>query len=177
MRRTAGREPGAARIGAKAAPATWPYRTESNNSEFACLIDKAVLPLAARFDPQAIVVTAGADPLAGDPLSKMMLSNGALWDAVMQVSSTARAAVVLGGGGYNPWTVGRFWAGLWGRIADKTIPERLPQDASALLAELSCDLVEDEDFDPNWLVSLCDPPNPGPVRAEVAELCDRVLAP
>jgi acetoin utilization protein AcuC len=148
-----------------------------NDSEYAALIDEAVLPLAARWRPEAVVITAGADPLAGDPLSKMMLSNGALWDAVVKVSSTARAAVVLGGGGYNPWTVGRFWAGLWGRIADKTIPERLPQDARDLLAELSCDLVEDEDVDPVWLVSLRDPPNPGPVRAELVELCDRVLAP
>jgi len=148
-----------------------------NDSEFSFLIDEAVLPLAARFCPEAVVITAGADPLAGDPLSKMDLSNVAVWDAVMKVTATARAAVVLGGGGYNPWTVGRFWAGLWGRIAGYALPACLPDDARALLAGLSCDLIDDEDVDPNWLISLSDPPNPGAIRDDIRSLRDEVLAP
>ena len=148
-----------------------------NDTEFRFLIDEAVLPLAARFRPEAVVVTAGADPLKGDPLSKMSLSNGVLWDAVTNLAATAPAAVVLGGGGYNPWTVGRFWAGLWGRMAGQAFPEHLPDDARALLASLSCDLVDDEDMDPEWLTSLADPPNPGPLRPEMVSLRDGVLAP
>lgn len=148
-----------------------------NDSEFTLLIEDAVLPLAARFNPQAVVITAGADLLRGDPLSRMELSNGAVWDAIMAVADTARAAVVLGGGGYNPWTVARFWAGLWGRIAGQAFPQTLPHKARALLASLSCDLVDDEDIDPHWLVSLIDPANPGPVRAEIVALRDEVLKP
>ena len=148
-----------------------------NDSEFALLIEEAVLALAARFAPQAVVIVAGADPLGGDPLSKMALSNAAVWDAVMQVAATAPAAVVLGGGGYNPWTVGRFWAGLWARIAGKPIPETLPDAARILLADLSCDLVEDEDVDPLWLTTLRDPPHLGAIRDEIVALRDEVLAP
>jgi len=148
-----------------------------NDSEFSFLIDDAVLPLAARFHPEAVVITAGADPLAGDPLSKLELSNGAVWDAVMKIAATAGAAVVLGGGGYNPWTVGRFWAGLWGRIAGYTFPDRLPERTRTLLSRLSCDLIEDEDIDGNWLVSLNDPPNPGAIRHRIRTLRDEMLAP
>ncbi len=148
-----------------------------NDSEFNYLIDEAVLPLAQRFAPQAVVITAGADPLAGDPLSKMMLSNGGLLDAVMAVAAVAPHAVILGGGGYNPWTVGRFWAGLWARIAGYPFPETLPEEARALLGTLSCDLVDDEDIDPDWLTSLADPPNRGAIRPEFVALRDEVLMP
>lgn len=148
-----------------------------NDTEYGFLIDEAVLPIAAGFGPQAVVVTAGADPLAGDPLSKMMLSNGALWDAVVKIAHCAPAAVVVGGGGYNPWTLARFWAGLWGRISGKTMPDQLPECARERLAGLSCDLVDDEDVDPNWLVSLVDPPNPGEIRPEIVTLRNRVLTP
>jgi len=41
--------------------------------------------------------------------------------------------VILGGGGYNPWTVTRYWAGLWGRLSDQEFPQRLPDQALALL--------------------------------------------
>jgi len=148
-----------------------------NDSELFFLIEEAVLPLAARFAPEAVVITAGADPLAGDPLSKMELSNAALWDAVLAVADTAPVSVVLGGGGYNPWTLARFWAGLWGRIKGETIPLVLPPEARAVLAPLSCDLIDDEDIDPNWLNSLSDPPNEGAVRAAISALRDDVLRP
>ncbi len=148
-----------------------------NDSEFTFLVDEAVLPLAARFAPQAVVITAGADPLKGDPLSKMMLSNVAVWDAVTKIAKIAPSAVVLGGGGYNPWTVGRFWAGLWAVIAGKDIPRTLPERAQRLLTTLSCDLVDEEDIDPNWLISLSDPPNAGAIRSAVVALRDQVLAP
>ncbi len=154
-----------------------PVPERLNDSEFTFLIDEAVLPLAARFEPEAVVITAGADPLAGDPLSRMALSNRSVWAAVVKVAATARAAVVLGGGGYNPWTVGRFWAGLWGVIADKTFPDRLPRELLTLLAGLTCDLVDDEDVAPTWLQALVDPPNPGSIRPEIFALREKVLSP
>ena len=148
-----------------------------NDSEFDVLIEEAVLPLLDRFRPDAVVVTAGADPLKGDPLSRMALSNGALWSAVTKVATAAGPAVVLGGGGYNPWTLARFWAGLWGVLAGRPLPDGLPAEAKAILATLSCDLIEDEEIEPAWLTSLIDVPNPGPVRREILAVRDAVLAP
>ena len=46
-----------------------------------------------------------------------------------------------------------------------------------MLRRLDCDLVDDDERDPGWLTTLVDPPNPGPVRPEVARLPAMVLAP
>ena len=92
-----------------------------NDSELDFLIANAVLPLAEGFRSEAVVVTCGADGLAGDPLSGMALSNGALWRAVGRLAGLTRYTVVVGGG-YNPWTVARCWAGLWGSLNRLTPP-------------------------------------------------------
>ena len=147
------------------------------DDEWDVLIDDAVLPLAEAFAPQAVVVTCGADPLAGDPLSSMRLSNRALWRAVEEVVARAPAAVVLGGGGYNPWTLARCWAGLWGRLAGFPIPDALPPQSEARLAALDCDLVDDDDRDPKWLTALADDPVHGPVRDEIRAIAAATRAP
>jgi acetoin utilization protein AcuC len=144
-----------------------------NDSELAALMDGVVLPLASGLKPEALVVTCGADALAGDPLSAMALSNVALWRAVERLVDGVPAAVVLGGGGYNPWTVARYWSGLWGRLSGRAIPAELPRSARAILARLSCELVDEEDMRPEWLATLADSPNPGAVRPEVAQLLER----
>jgi acetoin utilization protein AcuC len=141
-----------------------------NDSELGVLIDAVVLPLAQRIRPQAVVLTCGADALEGDPLSAMALSNVALWSAVEALAALAPATVVLGGGGYNPWTVARYWAGLWGRLSGRTIPQTLPPAARGVLEPLECDLIDEEDVRDEWRSSLADAPNPGPVRKEIHAL-------
>jgi acetoin utilization protein AcuC len=141
-----------------------------NDSELDFLLDTVVLPLVAAFAPQAVVVTCGTDALAGDPLSGLALSNVALWDAVERVIGDTCPAVVLGGGGYNPWTLARCWTGLWGRLAGHAIPAELPGAAQQILRGLECDLVEDEDVEDAWITTLADAPRPGAVREEVKSL-------
>ena len=136
-----------------------------NDDEFALLVDEAVLPLLARFAPEAVVVLTGADALAGDPLAKLALSNVALWRAVEAVAATAERVVVLGGGGYNPWNVVRCWSGLWGRLAGFAIPDPLPEAARAVLTGLWSGRVRE--IDPVWLTTLADPPRGGAVRGEI----------
>lgn len=147
-----------------------------NDAELAVLRDGILLRLAARVAPQAVVLTCGADALAGDPLSSMMLTNVALWDTVESLAALAPAAVVLGGGGYNPWTVIRYWTGLWGRLSGREIPRALPAGVCAMLAALECDLVDDEDVRPAWLTTLADMPDDVPVRDEIRAIRDRAIA-
>lgn len=147
-----------------------PVPAGCNDSEFAFLVDEVILPLAATFAPGAVVITCGTDALAGDPLSRMALSNGALWNAVERLIGFSGPAVVLGGGGYNPWTLARCWTGLWGRLNDREIPVVLPADAQLVLRSLVCDLIDDEDVEPSWLATLADSPRPGPVRPAVRVL-------
>lgn len=153
-----------------------PVPRNINDTEMDWLMASAVLPLARAFDPQAVVVTCGADPLAGDPLSTMALSNTCLWDAVTALTGLCNATVVLGGGGYNPWTVARCWTGLWGRLSGRVIPGTLPPESIALLESLECDLVDEEDVLPRWTTTLADPRNDGPVRDRIRQIAQTVLA-
>jgi acetoin utilization protein AcuC len=148
---------------------------EFNDSELHFLVDNAVIPIAGRFAPDAIVMCCGADSLAGDPLSTMQLSNVALWDTVDRLLEFEVPTVILGGGGYNPWTVCRYWAGMWGRLTGQAIPAALPPAAVEMLTLMECDLVDDEDIDPRWLTTLADTPYDGPVRPEIESLAARLV--
>jgi acetoin utilization protein AcuC len=148
-----------------------------NDSELEFLLEEAILPLAQRFEPQALVITCGVDGLEGDPLSRMALSNVGLWRAVERLVAEQPRAAVLGGGGYNPWTVIRCWSGLWGRLCDRSIPANLPAAAQSMMAELYCDLIDEDEIPAAWITTLADPPNRGPVRVEIEKLPGQVLRP
>ena len=134
----------------------FPVARGFGDTQLADLMAGSILPELGGFSPEAVVITCGADSLAGDPLSAMELTNIALWHAVEAICATAPRAVVLGGGGYNPWTTIRYWTGLWGRLNGFDLPERLPPQAQTLLRRLSCDLVDDDDIDPAWFETLAD---------------------
>ena len=143
-----------------------------NDSEFEFLFDHAVLPRVDAVQADALVLCCGADCLAGDPLSNMALSNVALWDAVDRLIARGLPTVILGGGGYNPWTVTRYWAGMWGRISGQAFPKRLPQEASNYLRAMECDLIDEDDVEEAWLTTLADARNHGPIRDEIRSLID-----
>jgi acetoin utilization protein AcuC len=144
-----------------------------NDSEYALMLDRLVYPFVRRAEPEALVILLGADGLAGDPLSGMWLSNDVLWQACRKLVTMAPRVVVLGGGGYNPWTTARLWAGMWGLLAGHDISGDLPPAAQAVLAGLECDLVDDDERDPRWLTTLIDKPNVGPIRSEIEALIER----
>jgi acetoin utilization protein AcuC len=144
-----------------------------NDSELEFLLDTVLGPLAEAFAPGAVVVTCGTDALAGDPLSGLALSNVALWNAVERMVGDSGPAVVLGGGGYNPWTLARCWSGLWGRLGGREIPDELPGAAQRILRDLECDLVDDDDVDEAWFRTLADAPRAGKVREEVKSVARR----
>jgi acetoin utilization protein AcuC len=99
----------------------------------------------------------------------------ALWRAVETLIAQWPRAVVLGGGGYNPWTVIRCWSGLWGRLGGQLIPQRLPSEVRAFMRGLESDLIDEDEVPPAWLTTLADPPNRGPVRPQVERLPGLVL--
>lgn len=139
------------------------------DTEYGAILDQLVMPFAERFGPQGIVVTCGADALHGDPLSRMELSNNALWDAVLRFCGMDVPTVVLGGGGYNPWTTVRCWSGLWGLLSRRAFPCVLPPDALRLLEGFDSDLVDDDELEPYWLDRIADPPMDSALRPEVTE--------
>lgn len=147
-----------------------------NDSEMAYLLEGAILPLIEEFAPDAIVLQCGCDGLADDPLSRLALSNLALWQVVWAVRRLSPRLLVLGGGGYNPWAVGRCWSGVWAQLNDRPVPERLPEAAEALLRGLTWRHSKGRNPPEEWFTTLADRPKGGPVRPEVRGLARVVLA-
>jgi acetoin utilization protein AcuC len=152
-----------------------PVPTKFSDAELRLLLADVILPLGKRLAPEAVVMVCGADALAGDPLSAMALSNAALWSAAVEIAALAPAAVVLGGGGYNPWTVARYWAGLWGTLSGRKPPAILPPAAREVFQGLECDLIDAEDVSPLWVTTLADALSEAPVRREIEALRDDAL--
>lgn len=153
-----------------------PVPRNINDAEFARLDEAILLPLL-RTGPDAVVVTLGADELRGDPLSAMQLANSTIWSAAERCVACAPHAVILGGGGYNPWTTARAWAGMWARISRQPIPDVLPEAAQQVLRGLTCDLVDEDDFDPAWLTTIVDSVRLGPVRHRIDEIITALQQP
>ena len=141
-----------------------------NDSEHRFLLTEAVLPLIARFRPQAILIQCGADALEEDPLARLSLSNNAYWAAVAAVMPLASRLIVVGGGGYNPYTVGRCWAGIWATLNGFPIPETLPEEAETVLRRLVYNRAAGRHPPAHWTTTLRDAPREGPVRDEIRRI-------
>ncbi|MEO1454880.1 MAG: acetoin utilization protein AcuC [Pseudomonadota bacterium] len=139
-----------------------------NDSEMALVRDEVILPRLAAFRPEAIVLQCGADAVEEDPLSRLALSNNAHWAVVAAVQAMTDRLLVLGGGGYNPWSVGRLWAGVWAVLNGLDVPERLPPEGEAVLRGLQWQGHSRGKMPPEeWFTTLRDAARDGAVRDEV----------
>lgn len=142
-----------------------------NDTEMAAIRDDLILPAVARFRPDAIVLQCGADAVTEDPLSRLTLSNNAHW-AVLRglMDLAAPRLLVLGGGGYNPWSVGRLWTGVWATLNGHAIPERVPGPAEDVLRALKWEGARAGRNPPeHWFTTLRDTPRPGAVSTDIRE--------
>ena len=146
-----------------------PLPRGANDSEFALARDRVILPVVEAFAPDAIVLQCGADAVEEDPLSRLALSNDAHLTLLGALLPMAPRCLLLGGGGYNPWSVGRLWTAGWAVLSGQDIPDRLPPEAEAVLRGLRFEGNSRGRNPPeHWFTTLRDAPRPGPVRAEVA---------
>jgi acetoin utilization protein AcuC len=147
-----------------------------NDSEMDYILEAAVLPILSRFAPEAVVIQCGADALEEDPLSKLALGNGALWRVIAAVKALAPRLLVLGGGGYNLWSVGRCWTGVWATLNGFEVPDRLPGEAEALLRAITWRDSKGRHPPGAWFTTLADRPRPGPLRLTVREAVAAILS-
>ena len=141
-----------------------------NDTEMQAVLEGLILPRVADHRAQALVIQCGADASDDDPLSRLSLSNNALWDAVESLLPLSERVLVLGGGGYNPWSVGRLWTGVWATVAGEEIPDRLPAAAEAILRALRWEgNVRGRRPPEHWFTTLRDVPRNGPLRPEVRD--------
>ncbi|MEO0369862.1 MAG: acetoin utilization protein AcuC, partial [Pseudomonadota bacterium] len=142
-----------------------PLPKGTGDDGFAVARDQVILPAVETFRPEAIVLQCGADAVEEDPLSRLSLSNNAHWSVVTALMDMAPRLMVLGGGGYNPWTVGRLWTGVWAMLTGHDIPDVLPEDAQQVLGGLSWSRRRPR---PAHLVTtLRDAPRPGEISDDI----------
>ena len=148
-----------------------------NDSEMAFVRDALILPKVAAFLPDAIVLLCGADGVEEDPLSHLKLSNNAQLDVLRGLMGMAPRLLVLGGGGYNPWSVGRLWTQVWGLLNGYEAPEVLPQAAQEVLRALRFDGNRRGKNPPeHWFTTLKDAPREGSVHDVVKDRVRTLLA-
>ena len=139
-----------------------------NDTEMRAVLEGLILPRVAEWRPEAIVLQCGADAVEEDPLSRLALSNNAHRAVVAALRDMAPRLIVLGGGGYNPWSVARLWTGVWGVLSGQSLPDRLPPAAEAVLRALHWPGARAGRSPPgDWFTTLVDPPREGPVRPEL----------
>jgi acetoin utilization protein AcuC len=142
-----------------------PLPRDLNDDEMALIRDSLILPAVQAFRPDAIVLQCGADALEEDPLSRLTLSNAAHVAIVARLKGMAPRLLVLGGGGYNPWSVGRLWTSVWATLNGFDIPPHLPPQAQAVLRALEFKGNSRGRNPPDhWFSTLADKPRSGPIR-------------
>lgn len=148
-----------------------------NDSEMRYILHRLVLPVLDRFDPQAVVLQCGSDAIEEDPLSRLALSNNAHVETALALRDLAPRLMVLGGGGYNPWSVARCWTRVWGALNGHSVDGPLPDTAQDVLRALDWNRRgtgrRPQD---HWKTTLNDPLRDGPVRPEITSAVASLLA-
>lgn len=140
-----------------------------NDTEMHHIVQRLIVPALEHFAPDAIVLQCGADSLDEDPLSRLSLSNNAYLHALAAIRPIAPRLIVLGGGGYNPWSVGRLWTRIWGALNGQDWLDPLPPAAQEILAGLQWNRQRTTPRPDHWTTTLADAPRNGRLRPEVAD--------
>jgi len=147
-----------------------PVPKDFHDAELLFLMNACIMPLIRSFQPEALYLQCGVDALADDPQSNLMLSNNGLWTAIEAATHLAPRIIIGGGGGYNPWSVARGWAGIWGKINHLPIADPLPQQACDFLAQLEWRHSRGRNPPNHWFKTLADRPQHSKMRDVIREL-------
>lgn len=146
-----------------------PVPRNLNDTEFEYLLEQLVLPAVTSNQPDAIVLQCGSDALLEDPLSRLALSNNSHWKTVKALHHLSPRFLVLGGGGYNPWSVARCWSGVWATLNNHEIPDALDPDARLVLERLTSNRKSEQNAPVEWTTTLRDPARPGKIRDDIRD--------
>jgi acetoin utilization protein AcuC len=147
-----------------------PVSAGLHDDDMTLICEEVILPLVAGFRPDAIVLQCGADAVTEDPQSRLMLSNNAHWAIVAALQPLSPRYLVLGGGGYNPWSVGRLWSGVWATLNGCQIPDILPNAAQNVLRALTWERPQRTVLPQHhWITTLRDMPRNGAIHPDVRE--------
>jgi acetoin utilization protein AcuC len=147
-----------------------PLPKHSHDDDLAYVLNELALPALHAFGPDAIVLQCGADAVQEDPQSTLAMSNNAHFDVIRALLPLCPRFLLLGGGGYNPWSVGRLWTGAWGVLNGIDPPRDLNEVPRRVLEALSWSghrLAKNRPT--HWSSTLRDDPRYGPIKEEVRD--------
>lgn len=154
-----------------------PLPKGTHDAEYQLVFQAIWRPVLQKFKPDVVVLQAGTDMLAADPLGKFNISTQSfldlcatvLKDSPQHASGTPRL-LVTGGGGYHPLILARAWTGLWGLLSGRNLPVALPAEAGRLLRNVAWDMDEDQAYFSKLFVSRLDTKTAVPIRREMIDL-------
>lgn len=163
-----------------------PLPRDVNDAEYRLMVEAVVPRAFQRFRPDAVVLQAGTDMIAGDPLGKWRLATETFLHAADVVVAAAPrsgggmpALMATGGGGYHPILLARAWAGLWGLLSGRELATSIPANGQTLLRAVGWEGDDDDDEDDAFgdrvYTSRLDGRPMAPARPHLLALRDRVL--
>ncbi|GAB0493870.1 hypothetical protein MMPV_005156 [Pyropia vietnamensis] len=104
-----------------------PLAAGTGNAEWAAIVIAVAAVLRRRYAPAALLLVAGADALAGDPLGGgLRVGIPTYTRVVAELLSWELPTVVVGGGGYVDTAAARLWTALAATAAGVRLPDDVP---------------------------------------------------
>jgi len=156
-----------------------PLPQGTHDAEYRLLFDTLWFRALERFQPDAVVMQAGTDLLARDPLGKLAISTECFLEIARTVlqsgprhpDGTPRLAVT-GGGGYHPLLIARAWTGLWALLSGRELPAVIPAAGTHALRESGWRADDDAPHFDHLFAARLDFPEAKPVRSEIRDLAE-----
>ena len=158
--------------------ANFPVSEDFNDQEMDFIIKNGVMPFVKTKKPDLLIIQAGADMLDGDPQSRICLSNNAYWKAIKDLLSLCKNAIILGGGGYNPYLTAKAWAGNWALLNNRVdfLDDEMKPECYNLLKSLKWNNSRVRNGIPdNWINTWRDKELNNEVGNQIISLVDEVL--
>jgi acetoin utilization protein AcuC len=158
-----------------------PLPQGTHDAEYRMLFDAVWEPALKKFRPDAVVLQAGTDMLAADPLGKLDISTECFLDIAGKIiaisprhaDGTPRL-LVTGGGGYHPLLLARAWTGLWALLSGRDLPGAIPAAGAGVLRSAGWLLDEDEPYFPNLFASRFDHPEQKKISEQIQRLAEDI---
>lgn len=103
----------------------------AGDPSFLAAVDQVVVPAVHAYRPQVLVVHLGVDVHHADPMAHLQVTLPALEHTYATIVALADEIcegrlLAIAGGGYNPTSLGRFWALQLGALAGVEVANELP---------------------------------------------------
>ena len=122
---------------------------------FKYLIEDKLLSCFINFQPDVVLMQMGADSLKDDHMSEMLLTNNAMSFIIKTFKGLFKNIIVMGGGGYNPWTTLRAWIYNLATLSGEEAKLNLNLSAKNFLKEITWKVKPEK----NWIEEIVDKPN------------------